>query len=87
MSVKGDNGTYKKTMDWSSALLPNLVQALRARSSASPMALPSFSPFGPRVEEVYVLRQIRACDESLAVGKETWKRLARWAVKWVSDCR
>jgi len=36
---------------------------------------------------VYVLREIKAWDERRAVGSPTWKRLARWAVKWVSDWR
>ena len=35
----------------------------------------------------YVFRLSSAWLESCAVGSETWKRLARWAVRWVSDCR
>ena len=42
----------KNTIAWSSPLLPNRVQALLARSSASAIELPSFPPFAPLVEEV-----------------------------------
>lgn len=65
--------TYRKTIAWSSARLPSLVQALPASSSASPIALPDFPPSGPFVDDVYVLSDMRACDESFATGRETWK--------------
>lgn len=64
--------TYKKTMAWFSPRAPSRVNARRAKSSASPAALPSFAPSGPFVAEVYVFKAIKACDESLAVGKPTW---------------
>ena len=44
--------TYKNTTAWFSCLEPNLVQALAASSSATPMALPSLAPLGPFAEEV-----------------------------------
>ena len=75
-----DPDSPKKTTAWSSPLLPNLVHALRARSSVSATALPSLFPLTPLEAEVYVFRQIKACDESFAVGNDTWKRLARCAV-------
>lgn len=34
-----------------------------------------------------MLREIKACAERSAVGRETWNRLARCAVRCVSDCR
>lgn len=49
------------------------MKARRARSSASPAALPSLAPSGPLVAEEYVLRDIRAWEERRAVGKPTWK--------------
>jgi hypothetical protein len=58
-------------MAWFSPRAPKRVKARRAKSSASPMALPSFPPSGPLVEEVYVFKHIKACDERRAVGKET----------------
>jgi hypothetical protein len=36
------------------------------------MALPSLPPFGPFDDVAYVLMQIKACEESRAVGSETW---------------
>lgn len=51
------------------------------------MALPSFPPPGPFVLPAYVFRLNSAWLDSVAVGSETWKRLARWAVRWVSDWR
>lgn len=57
-------------MLWFSDLAPSLANALSAKSSAPPIALPSFPPFGPFVEETYVFSDTRACDESCAVGNE-----------------
>jgi len=51
------------------------------------MALPSLVPLAPLADEVYEFKHIKARDDNLAVGKDTWNRLARWAVRWVSDCR
>ena len=65
--------TDRNTNAWFSCLLPNRAQALFARPSASPMALPSFPPFGPLDDDVYVFRQINPCDERRTVGRETWK--------------
>jgi hypothetical protein len=53
-------------------------------SSAADAAHESLEP-SPLVELVYVLMQMRAWDERREVGIETWKRLARCAVNWVSD--
>ena len=39
------------------------------------------------MDVVYVFSEIRACDESFDTGRETWNRLARCAVRWVSDCK
>ncbi len=64
--------TYRNTIAWFSALAPNLAQALAANSSAAAMALPSFVPFCPFAEEVYVLMETRAWEESWAVGRLTW---------------
>lgn len=77
--------THRKTTAWFSEREPSLVKALSASSSAPPMADPSFPPSGPLLEEAYVLSDINAWDESCAVGKETWNRLARCAVRCVSD--
>jgi len=65
--------THKNTTAWFSARAPNRVKARRAKSSASPAALPFFAPSGPFVAEVYVLSDIKAWDERRAVGKPTWK--------------
>lgn len=65
--------THKNTTAWFSARAPSRVKARRARSSASPAALPSFAPSGPFVAEVYVFSEINAWDERRAVGKPTWK--------------
>lgn len=64
--------TYRKTIAWSSARPPSLAQALPARSSASPIALPNFPPSGPFVDDVYVLSDMRAWDDNFATGRETW---------------
>ena len=64
--------TYKNTTAWFSPRLFNLVYALLARSSASPIPLPILPPFWPLVDEVNVLIHISPCDESRAVGRETW---------------
>lgn len=71
----GIYSTHRKTTAWFSARAPSRVKARRARSSASPAALPSFPPSGPLVADVYVLREINACDERRAVGSPTWKLL------------
>jgi hypothetical protein len=63
--------TDRNTNAWFSCLLPNRAQDLLARPSASPIALPSFPPFGPLDDDVYVFRQIKPCDERRAVGRET----------------
>lgn len=65
--------THKNTTAWFSARAPSRVKARRARSSASPAALPSFAPSGPFDAEVYVFSEINAWDERRAVGKPTWK--------------
>lgn len=65
--------TYKNTTAWFSPRPPSLAHALPAISSASAIALPSFPPFGPLAEEVYVLREIRPCEERRAVGSAMWK--------------
>jgi hypothetical protein len=44
------------------------------------MALPSFAPSGPFVADVYVFRQIKACEESRAVGRETWKLVLNFSM-------
>lgn len=62
------------------------MKARSARSSAALMALESLEP-SPLEELVYVLRQMRAWEDNRAVGNETWKRLARCAVRCVSDWR
>lgn len=59
-------------MAWFSPRAPRRVNARLARSSASPIALPSLSPSGPLADEVYVLRLIKACDDKRAVGNPTW---------------
>jgi hypothetical protein len=79
--------TYKKTIAWSSERIPRRMYARWARSSAAWWALPSLPPSWPRLESVYVLSEMIACEESCEVGRCAWKRLARWAVKCVSDCR
>jgi hypothetical protein len=61
----------RKIIDWFSALPAIRAIARDASSSASPIALPSLPPSGPLVDAVYVLRDIRPCDESRAVGRET----------------
>lgn len=71
MVVFPEPDSPKKMTAWSSPLLPNLVHALLAKSSASAMALPSLPPLGPLEEDVYVLRHIKACEDSFAVGSET----------------
>lgn len=73
--------TYKNITDWFSPLFFSLAKALLAKSSASPMPLPTFPPSCPLDEDVKVFRQMSPCDDRRAVGKETWKRLARCAVK------
>ena len=47
-----DIDTYRNTTAWFSPLPPSLDQALPARSSASPMALPNFPPSGPFADDV-----------------------------------
>lgn len=37
------------------------------------MALPSFPPFDPFVDEVYVFRHINAWEDNRAVDRATWK--------------
>lgn len=46
------SGTHRNTMAWFSPRAPNLVHARLARSSASPIALPSLPPSGPLAEDV-----------------------------------
>lgn len=77
---------YRKRTAWFSDRWPSRMKALSAMSSAADMALDSFVP-SPFVEFVYVLRHTRAWEERRAVGNETWKRLARCAVRCVSDWR
>lgn len=36
------------------------------------MALPSFPPFVPFVDEVYVFKHINAWEDNRAVDRETW---------------
>jgi len=72
---------------WFSPLDPNLAHARAAISSAAAIALPSFDPSGPRADDVYVLKLTKAWEESFAVGRFRWNRLARCAVRCASDCR
>lgn len=58
-------------MAWFSPRAPSRVNARLARSSASPIALPSLSPSGPRDDVVYVFKLINAWEERRAVGKPT----------------
>lgn len=78
--------TYKNKIAWFSDRCPSLKYARSARSSAAAAALPSLPPSGPLVDVVYVLTATR-CDESRDVGRPTWNRLARCAVRCVSLCR
>jgi hypothetical protein len=43
--------TYRKTIAWFSERAPSLANALSAKSSAAPIALPSLPPSGPFVDE------------------------------------
>lgn len=63
------------------------MYALSAMSSAPPWALASLAPSALGVLDVYVLIEMSAWDERRDTGSETWKRLAKCAVNWVSDWR
>lgn len=52
MVVLPEPDSPRKTTAWFSPRPPNLDQALAAKSSASPMALPCLPPSGPFEEEV-----------------------------------
>ena len=73
---------YRKTTAWFSPRPPSLAQALSAKSSTSPIALPSFPPLGPFAEDAYVFNETSAWEDRRAVGRETWKLLVPLA-SWV----
>ena len=84
-----DPDSPRKRMAWFSERWPSRVYALSAMSSAPPwaLALASRAPSALGELDEYVLKEMSAWDERRETGSETWKRLARWAVRCVSDCR
>lgn len=79
--------THRNTTAWFSPRVANRVKARFAKSSASAIALPSLAPSGPLVGEVYVLREIRACEERRVVGSPTWNLLSGGSVRYRSTIR
>lgn len=78
--------TYRNKTAWFSDRCPNRSSALSARSSAAAAAHPSLVP-SPLLEVEKVLRAMKPCEERRVMGRPTWKRLAKWEVAWLSDCR
>jgi hypothetical protein len=67
--IANETSTHKKTTAWFSPRCPSLAQARDAISLMPAIALPCSPPSGPRDDEVKLLRDMRACDERVAVGR------------------